>query len=189
MPDLNKMPVPKYSADQPYHWEYDNLPLQALEDRDVAINNAVDQQTQILVDAAGTQGNIANRLDQSIDDDGNLKSSAIEEAMHNVAKHSDGTTNVDSEELDFYITTLGYSTMVNPVPFVRMLEAERGKLALVAEEATNLKIQVCTETNRMETGMSDKKGCRSPDTPVLTYTELLSVERRRFHSEVELLEL
>ena len=150
MPDLNKMPVPKYSADQPYHWEYDNLPLQALEDRDVAINNAVDQQTQILVDAAGTQGNIANRLDQSIDDDGNLKSSAIEEAMHNVAKHSDGTTNVDSEELDFYITTLGYSTMVNPVPFVRMLEAERGKLALVAEEATNLKIQVCTENQGLE---------------------------------------
>jgi hypothetical protein len=150
MPDLNKMPVPKYSADQPYHWEYDNLPLQALEDRDVAINNAVDQQTQILVDAAGTQGNIANRLDQSIDDDGNLKSLAIDDAMHNIAKHSDGTTTVDSEDLDFYITTLGYSAMVNPVSFVRMLEAERGKLALIAEEATNLKIQVCTENQGLD---------------------------------------
>jgi hypothetical protein len=156
MPDLNKMPVPKYSADQPYHWEYDNLPLQALEDRDIAINNAVDQQTQILVDAAGTQGNIANRLDQSINDDGNLKSSAVDETIHNVAKHSDGTITVDTEELNFYVDTLGYSTVVNPVPFVRMLEAERNKLALIAEEATNLKVEICTEDRGLESACTSE---------------------------------
>jgi hypothetical protein len=147
VPDLTKIPVPQYQANQPYHWEYDNLPLKALEDRDTVINNAVDNQSQILNDAAGTQGNLSNRLNQSIDENGNLKPAAVDESLHNIANHSDGSKEVSSAELDFYITTLGYSTAVNPVPFVRMLEAERGKLALVAEEATSLALEFCTDVS------------------------------------------
>ena len=77
MPDLSSIPVPQYAPNQPYHWEYDNLPLKALADRDEVINGEVDNQTKILVDAAGTQGTLANRLNQSIDEDGNLKRTAF----------------------------------------------------------------------------------------------------------------
>lgn len=147
MPDLTKIPVPQYQPNQPYHWEYDNLPLKALADRDVAINNAVNNQDQILNEAAGTQGDLANRLNQSIDQDGNLKKTAIDEAAHNIAKHEDGTAIVSSSDLDYYKETLKYSSVSNPVEFVRMLKAERNKLALLAEEATSLAIEFCTDTS------------------------------------------
>ncbi|RTK95773.1 MAG: hypothetical protein EKK64_05820 [Neisseriaceae bacterium] len=141
MPDLSSIPVPQYAPNQPYHWEYDNLPLKALADRDEVINGEVDNQTKILVDAAGTQGTLANRLNQSIDEDGNLKSSSIDESLHNIAEHEDGTKNLTLDELEYYNDTLGY-TVSNPVSFVRMIEEERSKLALISDEATNLKIQV-----------------------------------------------
>ena len=141
MPDLSNMPVPQYAAGQPYHWEYDNLPLKTLADRDEAINSEVDSQSKILVDAAGTQGTLSNRLNQSIDEDGNLKNTSIDEALHNIAHHEDGSKTLANEEIDYIGETLGYEVS-NPVPFVRMLEAERSKLALISDEATNLKIQV-----------------------------------------------
>jgi hypothetical protein len=145
MPDLTKLPVPQHEANQPYHWTYDNLPLKTLADRDNVINNAVDKYSQILNDAAGTQGNIANRINQSIDEDGNLKSTAIDESLHNIAEHSDGTKNVESSELEYYNSTLGYTEVVNPVPFVRMLESERDKLAGIPSNATSVSIEVCTD--------------------------------------------
>jgi len=145
MPDLTKLPVPQHEANQPYHWTYDNLPLKTLADRDNVINNAVDKHSQILNDAAGTQGNIANRINQSIDEDGNLKSTAIDESLHNIAEHSDGTKNVESSELEYYNSTLGYTEVVNPVPFVRMLESERDKLAGIPSNATSVSIEVCTD--------------------------------------------
>lgn len=147
MPDLTKLPVPEYAANQPYHWEYDNLPLKVLADRDLVISNAVDNQTQVLNDAAGTQGNLSNRLNQSIDENGNLKAAAVDESLHNIAQHEDGEKNVTSTDLDYYINTLGYSGLVNPVSFVRMLEAERQKLSSIAEEATSLKIEFCGDSS------------------------------------------
>lgn len=146
MPDLTKLSVPQHEANQPYHWTYDNLPLKTLADRDVVINNAVDKHSQVLNDAAGTQGNIANRLNQSIDENGNIKSSAINESMHNVAEHTDGSKTVESGELDYYKSTLGYSEVVNPVPFVRMLESERDKLSSIPPNATSLSIEFCTDS-------------------------------------------
>ncbi len=145
MPDLTKISVPKHQANQPYHWKYDNLPLEALERRDEVINNAVDEQSQILNDAAGTQNNLAVRLDQSIDEDGNLKSEAVDESLHNIAKHIDGVATVDSEELDYYNSTLGYAEVANPVPFVRMLESERDKLSLMPSDATSLALEFCSD--------------------------------------------
>lgn len=143
MPDLNGLPVPLYTAGQPYHWEYDNIPLQTLADRDNLINAVVDTHQEILRNCAGTVGTLANRLNQSIEDDGNLKDTAVDQSLHNIAEHSDGTKTVSGSELTDY-QNLGYPTISNPVPFVRMLEAERDKLSLVADEATKILIDVNT---------------------------------------------
>lgn len=146
MPEINQIPVPLYAADQPYHWEYDNLPLQALANRDEIINAEVDNLSQILGDTAGTQGTLANRLNQSIDQDGNLLSVAVDQTLHNIAEHLDGSKTVTGPELADYIA-LGFPSLSNPVPFVRMLQAERDKLALIASEATNMSISVETISN------------------------------------------
>jgi len=146
MPDLSQLPVPQYNADQPYHWEYDNLPLKTLADRDLIINLEVDVLAAILRDTAGTQGTLSNRLAQSIDEDGNLIPNAIDQAAHNIAEHTDGTKSVSGPELADYIA-LGFPTLTNPVAFVRMLASERDKLALIANEATNLMMSVETISN------------------------------------------
>lgn len=146
MPDLSQLPVPQYNADQPYHWEYDNLPLKTLADRDLIINAEVDVQGAILRDCAGTQGTLANRLAQSIDEDGNLIPDAVDQAAHNIADHTDGTKNVSGPELADYVA-LGFPTLTNPVSFVRMLASERDKLALIADEATNFTMSVETISN------------------------------------------
>jgi hypothetical protein len=146
MPDLSQLPVPLYDADQPYHWEYDNLPLQTLANRDLLINFEVDRCANILRDTAGTQGTLANRLNQSIDEDGNLIDNAVNQSGHNIAEHVDGTKVVSSIELADYIS-LGFPDLSNPVSFVRMLSSERDKLALIANEATNLTISFETISN------------------------------------------
>jgi len=147
MPDLTKLPVPQHTGGQPYHANYDNIPLEVLADRDYVINGEVDYQSQVLKDAAGNQGNVANRLNQSIEENGDLKTGAVDDALHNVAEHTDGSKTVETDELEYYVETLGYAAVTNPVSFVRMLESERDKLALVADEATNLMLQVETPSN------------------------------------------
>lgn len=146
MPDLNLFPVPEYQANQPYHWEYDNLPLQTLATRDDIINGEVDRQGKILREGAGTQGTISNRISQSIDADGNLMTTAIDQALHSIAEHQDSSKTVSPTELSNYIG-LGYPAITNPVPFVRMLQAERDKLAMIANDATNMTISVETPSN------------------------------------------
>ena len=146
MPDLSQIPVPLYSADQPYHWEYDNLPLQALADRDEIINGQVDSVSQILTDCNGTQGTLANRLAQSINPDGSIIPAAIDEASHNIGKHTDGSVTVSSGELSDYVA-LGFPSLVNPVQFCRMLLDERTKLAGIAAEATNVSLSFETISN------------------------------------------
>ena len=143
MPDLNALPVPQYNATQPYHWEYDNRPLKTLSDRDELINGVVDTHSEILRNCSGTVGTLANRLNQSVEEDGNLKTTAVNQTLHNIAEHGDGSKTVSGSELSDY-NTLGYIGVVNPVPFVRMLEAERDKLSLVADEATNIVVNVNT---------------------------------------------
>jgi hypothetical protein len=143
MPDLNALPVPQYNSAQPYHWEYDNLPLKTLANRDELINGVVDTHSEILRNCAGTVGTLANRLNQSVEEDGNLKTTAVDDTLHNIAKHEDGSKTVSGSELSDY-NNLGYIGVVNPVPFVRMLEAERDKLSLVADEATNIVVNVNT---------------------------------------------
>lgn len=149
MPDLSKLPVPKYDPLHPYHWEYDNIPIDTLALRDELINGELNGHAQILRDAAGNQGSLDNRLNQSLEQDGSLKASAIDEASHSIAEHTDGTKIVDDDELDYYNITLNYPDVVNPVPFVRMLEAERAKLALIDSEATNVTFIVETPSTTL----------------------------------------
>ena len=146
MPDLSQLPVPLYTADQPYHWEYDNLPLQTLSQRDDLINGQVDILSDIVNESAGTQGDLSNRLAQCMDENGDLLPAAIDLALHNIGEHTDASVTVDDTDLANYVA-LGFPELVNPVPFVRMLQAERSKLALMANEATNLTINVETISN------------------------------------------
>jgi len=122
MPQIELIPEVFYQGLQPYHVEYDNLPLKNIIDRTELINAAVDIALQILKESVGTQGTLANRLAQSIEDDGDLKATAIDEAAHNIGAHTDGLY-------------LG-------VDYVRMLQSERDKLSLISDEATALRLTV-----------------------------------------------
>lgn len=126
MPQIELVPVPLYQPSQPYNSQIDNIPIQALIDRILLVNSQVDIDANILSDAQGTQGSLANRLAQSINEDGTLKTSAIDEAQHNIAEHTDG------------------SIIVNDVvvSYVRMLQEERSKLENIASGATNIDILV-----------------------------------------------
>lgn len=122
MPNINQISVPKYTSNQPYHYDYDNLPLDALIQRELLINNAVNINSEILRQSIGTAGSLSARLNQSINDDGSLKTTAINNALHNIGYHVDG--------------------IYDGVEYVRMALSEREKLSLVADEATNFSIGV-----------------------------------------------
>lgn len=143
MPDLNKYGVPQYDAGQPYHYEYDNLPLKTLARRDEVINDALDIVITTLEGTAANAGTLSNRLNQSLDGNGNLYDYAVDQAMHNIANHTDGSTTVTSEELAAFID-LGFPSLVQEVDFVRMLAAERAKLSQIDENATELFVEVET---------------------------------------------
>ena len=142
MADLISSSIPLYSSEMPYHWVYDNIPLEVLKRRDEILASGLDKNTLVLINAQGTQGSLSNRLNQSIDEDGNLKSTAIDQSLHNIAEHADGSKTEDSGVLDYYNNTLMYPSLVNPVSYVRMLHVERDKLSRIADEATNLSIEI-----------------------------------------------
>ncbi len=111
--------TPVYHAGlDPYHVDYDNLPLRNIVERQNLINSSLDNVEEIIQLAKGTQGDIANRLAQSIDEDGNLISTAIDEAAHNISQHT--------EDEGFVIMTV----------------EERAKLEEISSDATALKVRV-----------------------------------------------
>ena len=121
MPRIELIDELLYQPLDPYHWEIDNLPLKSIYDRQNLMNSALDNVLEEIRDAIGTQGSMANRLNQSIDEDGSLKTDAIDAALHSIAEHT------DTDE------------------YVRMTKAQSDKLDSVAEEATNLVIQIDTD--------------------------------------------
>lgn len=121
MPRIELIPEVLYGPLDPIHWEIDNLPLKAILRRQNLINLAVDNILEQMRDAIGTQGSLANRLNQSIDPDGGLKASAVDESMHSIEEHAD---------TDLY---------------VRMTRDESDKLATVASDATNIKFEIYTD--------------------------------------------
>lgn len=134
MPRIELITVPLYNPNDPYHWHFDNLPLQNLMRRQNLINLALDDLITQTRDAIGTQGSFANRLNQSIAPDGSLKKTAVNDTMHDMGNHSDDTWG-DPDEYALWLENR------NP-PFVRMEKAESDKLANIDSNATNFSVQV-----------------------------------------------
>lgn len=122
MPNIDLISPVYYGPNDPYHWEVDNLPLKAINDRQELINLALDQVIQQMTDAIGTQGSLSNRLNQSINPDGSLIQGAVDATMHTMDDHTD-TDN-----------------------FVRMSKAQSDKLDGIASDATSLQIQADSVT-------------------------------------------
>lgn len=126
MPQIELIDPIYYGPNDPYHYYYDNLPLRNIIQRQILINLALDNVIEDITGAVGTQGSVANRLNQSIDEDGSLKSAAVDDVLHSIEAHS------DTED------------------YVRMQKSESDKLSLVAEEATNFGVQVELESSTVE---------------------------------------
>jgi hypothetical protein len=110
--------VPLFGPNDPYHYQYDNLPLKNLLRRQALITSALNNLDQITNDAVGTQGTLANRLNQSLNADGSLMVGAIDDALHSIEAHEDTDT------------------------YVRMLKAESDKLSGIASGATDVTILI-----------------------------------------------
>jgi len=120
MPRLYLVEDELYNGMDPYHVDFDNKPIKSLLKKLEILNDAVDLSSDLLRDGAGTQGTISNRINQSIDEDGNLKDTAVDEALHSIGAHTEG--------------------LYNGTEYVVMTKAERDKLTLIADEATSVKI-------------------------------------------------
>jgi hypothetical protein len=124
MPRIELIPEVFHAPQDLYHFHYDNLPLENILERQKIINSAVDNNSETLRESTGTQGSLSNRLAQSINDDGSLRTTAVDSTLHNIGAHTDG--------------------VFEDVDYVRMMLEERDKLALISDEATALKIQFNT---------------------------------------------
>jgi len=120
MPDIDKIPEVKYKATDPYHFSFDNVPLEGILQRQDVMNSAIDNNSQQIRDAIGTEGTINNRISKSLKDNGDLITAAVDTALHSIEKHTDTDD------------------------FVRMTSSERDKLDLISDEATSLKLQFNT---------------------------------------------
>lgn len=121
MPSISNIPIPSYQPLQPYYYTYDNLPLEAIDQRENAINNTVNTTKQYILDSIGDAGTLAARLDQSLQPNGDLRTEKIDDSFHNIGYHIDGS--------------------YDGVDYVRMKLSEREKLALIAPEAKNVSLQ------------------------------------------------
>ncbi len=139
MPRIESFTPITYNANDPYHFERDNIPLKNINDRIELINFTVDQIADQVRDSIGNAGTLQNRLNQSLESNGDLKASAIDEAEHSIESHTD-TDN-----------------------YVRMTRAQSDKLNSVQVDANNLKVKVVEEnatehtfeTNVMTAASSD----------------------------------
>lgn len=117
IPRIELIDVPLFGPNDPVHWNTDNIPLKSLMTRQNLINLALDDVIQQMRDAIGTQNTVANRLNQSINPDGSLKTTAIDDAAHSIEEHTDSTS------------------------YVRMTAAQSAKVDLIADEATDITLE------------------------------------------------
>lgn len=150
MPRIELIPEVLYQAMDPYHHSFDNLPLRNILTRQDLVNSAVDNNSEILRDSVGTAGTLSNRLNQSIEEDGSLKTVAVDDTLHNIALHTDGSVEISGV----------------PVDFVRMQQSERDKLSLITDEATAFKLQVETIST---TVLFDNDTVRVVDSDTVTW--------------------
>jgi hypothetical protein len=120
MPNLELIPVPIFQPMTPYHHLADQIPIDALVTRINMVNGQVENDSQILRDSIGSAGTLSNRLNKSLEDDGSIKSVAIDNALHKISEH------LDSDG------------------FVRMTTGERSKLSLIDSGATNFGLSFTT---------------------------------------------
>lgn len=125
MPQINLIPEVLYEPNQPYHYIYDNIPLKNILARISLVNIQTDRNAEMLLGTAGSVGSLSNRLDVSLNDDGSLKTSSVDDCLHSIAHHEDGEK--------------------DGVEYVRMTGEERSKLSLIGSEANLLTIQVDDE--------------------------------------------
>lgn len=147
LPRIELIDVPLFNPDDPYHWQFDNLPLKNLMRRQNLINMALDDLIVQTRDAIGSQGTLANRLNQSINDDGTLKPEAIDAAMHSMGAHTDDFFGTQDEYDDWETTRTS--------PFIKMMKSEADKIAGVASGATNLKVEVQRDEDGLDVVLFD----------------------------------
>jgi hypothetical protein len=146
MPRIELITVPLYNPTDPYHFEFDNIPLKNILRRQNLINLSLDNVIEQIRDAIGTQGSIANRLNQSINANGSLKKAAVDEALHSIEEHED------------------------TVDYVRMLRSESDKLALVADEATNTSLEIQLDENGVDVVTLDNGPARLVPSNTVTWS-------------------
>ena len=110
MPDINLIPVPSYQPLQPYYWVYDNLPLEALIQREDLINNAVDALDNksnglITISLTSDTGSIT----VAIQDNGKGMSSGMIQKMLNRQSFTEGKQDGHGLGLQQVWTTLDHS--------------------------------------------------------------------------------
>jgi hypothetical protein len=120
LPNISVIPVDLYQPLDAYNHLVDNRPLLGLVGQINIINSAVDNNSNTLLNCIGTAGSLDNRLNQSLNPDGSLITVAIDNALHNIAEHMDDST------------------------YCRMTMAERAKISLIANDATNFGLQFNT---------------------------------------------
>ena len=123
MPQINSIPEVTYEANQPYHYLYDNLPLQNILTRIGLVNIQVDANTDIIRGSCGTAGSLSNRLDVALKDSRDIKAGAVDKSLHNIGHHSDGTG-------------------PDGMNYVRMTSEERSKLSEIANGSNKLEIEI-----------------------------------------------
>lgn len=121
MPRIELIPEVLYGPNDPIYWEIDNLPLKSIITRQNLINLSLDNVLEQMRNAIGTQGSLSNRLNQSIDADGNLKTSAVDSTMHSIEAH---------EDTDDY---------------VRMTKVQSDKLETIADNAKDFSVSIYTD--------------------------------------------
>lgn len=118
MPRIDLIPRTLYNPTDPYHFQFDNLPLENILLRIDLVNAAVDRNIEEIRAAGGTQGSLSTRLARSMEPNGDLTTQAVDATLHSIEDHQDNAN------------------------FVRMTNAERAKLSNVSNDATALKLQV-----------------------------------------------
>lgn len=122
MPDINKITEVLYNGLYPYHVHYDNLPLKNILQRIDLVNHQVDINSDILRGAGGSVGSLSNRLSVSLHDNGKIISSSVDNSLHNIGHHKDGS--------------------YGGISYVRMKEEERDKLSRIQSEANKLYLEI-----------------------------------------------
>ena len=142
MSDISNFPIPYFTAGTPYAYDADNVPLVTIQVRENLIANNVTLNNSILKDSGGNTGSVDNRISTSLDDAGYIKVDSVNQAVHNVGAHTDGSFTVSPTELT--AIQVNYPTVTNPVPFVKTLRAEHEKLQLISENATDVSARFIT---------------------------------------------